>query len=104
MGIVFTANGEAAGGAIEPRTHIEEEGSIYSTASSVTGSSKITYVKSIAKAISERLKISITQDDIQEQVFKAMPALLKDLSLSIGENAESSLNLDLMYFIRKNRK
>lgn len=104
MEIVFTADGEAAGEAIESLAQIEEEGSIYSTASSVTGSSKIAYVKSIAKAISERLKINITQDDIQEQVCKAMPALLKDLSLSIGENAESSLDLDLMYFIRKNRK
>ncbi|CAG8265943.1 unnamed protein product [Penicillium salamii] len=99
-----TADGEAVGGAIESLTQTEEEGSIYSTASSVTGSSKIAYVRSIAKAISERLRINITQDDIQEQVCKAMPALLKDLSLSIGENAESPLDLDLMYFIRKNRR
>ncbi|CAG8189912.1 unnamed protein product [Penicillium salamii] len=85
-------------------TQVDEEGSVYSTTSSLTDSTKIAYVKSIAKEISKELGLNIAQEDVIEQVFKVMPKLLKDLSMSIGENAQSQMHLDVMYFIRKNRR
>lgn len=98
-----TADTQAAGAALESISQADEEGSIYSTTSSVTDSRKIAYVKATAKAISIELKLHDANEEVIDQVFQVMPALLKNLSLSIGENAKSQMHLDLMYFLRKNR-